>query len=137
MRGAALTDNQETFAREFVLWYFQIQGSRSFSDSSGCVIMRAVAWTIVASEFTSICNWYASQVCAHAENDKPFGIFNALVVVLTVSKLTNIDGLLDGNFFGGSVANEERLATPFECDGFAFGDFGEFNFDLGQGEDIS
>lgn len=96
-----------------------------------------MAWTVVAAEVTAVGDWHASQVSAHAENDEPFWVLSALVVVLSIAKCSDCHRLFGGDFLGGAMTNEERLSAPLEGDVLAFGDVGELDFDLGQGEDIS
>ena len=99
--------------------------------------MWSMAWTVVASEVTRVCDWYATQVSAHAENDEPFRVLGALVVMLHVAECSKGDRLFDCDFFRCAVTNEKRLSTPLECDVLAFWDFSKFDFDLSQGKNIS
>ena len=48
--------------------------------------MRAVAGAEPAAEVACLADRYASQVCAHAEHDQPFGFLDAVGVFLGVAE---------------------------------------------------
>lgn len=48
--------------------------------------MGSVAWAVVAAEVSSVGDWYATQMGAHADDDEPLGVLHAVVVVLGIAK---------------------------------------------------
>lgn len=132
-----LADDEKALVREGVGRDFQVEGRRALADAAAGVVMRAVARAVIAAIVAGVGDRNAAQVRANAEDDEPLGVLGALVVVLNVAEGRKGDGLLSCDFFGGSVADEERLASPLERDVLAFGDVGQLDLDLGQGQDVS
>lgn len=56
--------------------------------------------------------------------------------MLGITQGSGVDGLFGSDFGGRTVADEQRLATPFEGNGLALGDIGQLDFDLGHGQHI-
>ena len=81
-----LTNNQKIFFRKFVIWYFKIQWSRTFSNSSRAIVMWAVARTIVPSKVSSIGNWYTSEVSANPQNDQVIWLLCSFTIGLWISQ---------------------------------------------------
>ena len=55
-----LTDNQESILSEDVFRDFEVEWSRTFPDSAGCVVVRAVARAVVATEVARVSDWDAT-----------------------------------------------------------------------------
>lgn len=132
-----LADDKESFVGEGVGWDFQVEGRWPLADATASVVMRSVAGAVVAAVVTGVGDWHAAQVSAHTEDDEPLRVLGALVVVLNVAEGRQGDRLFDGDFFGGTMTDEERLASPLEGDVLAFWDVGQLDLDLGQGQDVS
>ena len=76
--------------------------------------MAAVAGAVVASELSGVSDGDAAEVGAHAEDDKPLGVFHALAVGLGVAQGRRVNGGLGLDLGGGSVADKQGLASPLE-----------------------
>lgn len=74
---------------ECVLWNFEIEWSRALTNSSWCIIMGTMAWTVVSTEITSVSNWYTTQMGAYSDNDQPFWILSTFLDVNRVAILVN------------------------------------------------
>ena len=55
-----LTDNQESILSEDVFRDLEVEWSRTFPDSAGCVVVRAVARAVVATEVARVSDWDAT-----------------------------------------------------------------------------
>ena len=77
--------------------------------------MAAVAGAVVASELSGVGDGDAAEVGAHAEDDEPLGVLHALAVGLGVAQGRGVNGGLGLDLGGGSVADKQGLASPFEC----------------------
>lgn len=78
--------------------------------------MRTMARTEPTSKVTSFTNWYTTQMGAYSQHDKPFRVLDARTVWLWITECFpfGIFGFLD--LVSGTVADEYRLATPFDDD---------------------
>lgn len=74
-----LTNDQEVIFWEYMSWYFQVEWSGSLADTTRSVVVRTVAWTVVATKVTSIGNWHTTQMCAHTNHNKPFWALHSLL----------------------------------------------------------
>lgn len=154
-----LTDDEQIVAGELVERHLQVQRRRSLADATGRIVMRTVARTVVATELAGIGNWYASQMRADANHDQPLGLLDTLLqnngngnqrlamhnivvvgppyrILLRITQHTDGDRLLGGDLLAGAMADEQRLSAPLERDRFAFGNVGQLDLDLGQGQHI-
>lgn len=158
-RLRSLADNQQVIVRELVVGDLQIQGSRSLADTSGRIVVRAMARTIVASPIASIGNWYTAQVSADSDDHQPSGLFDSFLqlknkqcsspqnifdylkwthaIKLGITQTAGCNALLGGNLGFSPVTDEQRFSAPLERHRFALGDVAQLNFDLGQGQHIS
>lgn len=73
---------------------------------------------------------------AHADDDHPGGIDDAVFVVLWVAELRQVDLGLGRDLLLGSVANEQGLSSPLERHVLPFGDIAQLDLDFGQGQNI-
>lgn len=97
-----LTDYNNVILK-FVFWNLKIKGGWTFPNSSASVIMRSVAWAIVTTKFTSICNRYTTQVSANSKNNEPFGFFDSFRIGLRIAKSCDIDLIFSIYFIRRSV----------------------------------
>lgn len=75
----ALAHDEQIIRWELVLGHLQIQRGRSLADSARRIVMGTVARTIVATPFTGICNWHASQMSADTNHHQPLGFLDTLL----------------------------------------------------------
>jgi hypothetical protein len=81
-----LTNHQLLVLGEIVLGNLQVQRRRALSNPAGDVIMRAVARAEPAAEVAGLADGDTAQVCAHAQHDEPFGLLDAVFVLLGISE---------------------------------------------------
>jgi len=66
-----LTDNKGVFIHEVIFWDFEVEGSRAFTDTPRCVVVRTVAGAVVTTEVSHVSNGYTTQMCAHSKQNEP------------------------------------------------------------------
>lgn len=115
---------------------FEVERSRAFANATGCVVMRAVTWTVVAAIVARVCDRDAAKVRTHAEYHEPRWINDSLTVGLWIAERGHIHGLFSSNFVRASMAYEKRLSSPLEYDVLPFWDLTQIHFNLGQREHI-
>jgi hypothetical protein len=67
----SLPNQQLSILYELVLWHFQVVRSRSPSDPTTSIIVRAVTWAEPAMEVAGISNRHAAEMCAHTQAHNP------------------------------------------------------------------
>lgn len=65
---------------------------------------------------TSLTNRHTAQVCTDSQHDKPLRLLNTVGISLWVTQRFNLDAVGLTYLVGGTVADEHRLATPFDND---------------------
>jgi hypothetical protein len=79
--------------------------------------MGTVAWTVVATEITSVGDWHTTQMCAHAQYDQPFRILNAVLGrkknKFQMLKITALAGKLTESAWG---SRREPVSTDFSTE---------------------
>lgn len=65
---------------------FQVQWCRTFSDTTGSIVMRPVAGAVVASKITRVGDGNTPQMGAYSKNNQPFRVLYSIVVVLWISE---------------------------------------------------
>lgn len=88
---------------KFIFWNLKIERGRTFPNSSTSVIMRSMTGAIVATKFTSVCNWYTTQVSANSKNNKPFRFLDSFRISLRVAQTCYIDLIFSIYFSRRSV----------------------------------
>ena len=56
----SLSDNQKSVVAEDVFRDFEVEWSRTFPDSAGCIVVRPVARAVVAAKVTGVGDWDAT-----------------------------------------------------------------------------
>ena len=59
--------------------HLQVQRSRTLADTAGRVVVGTVARTVVATEVTGVGDRDTAQMRAHADNNEPFRLLDALL----------------------------------------------------------
>jgi len=97
-----------------VLGDLEIQRRGAPSDAPGDVVVRAVTRTEPAAEIAGFTDGHAAQMGADAEHDQPLGVLDTVRVGLRVAQRLDLDFVRLLDLVGRAVADEDRLATPFD-----------------------
>jgi hypothetical protein len=73
-----------------------------------------MAGTKPASKIARLADRHATQMCANAQHDEPFGLLDAVGVGLWVAQGFDFDGFGFFDFGVGAVADEDGFAAPFD-----------------------
>jgi hypothetical protein len=80
--------------------------------------MRTVAGAEPSTEVTRLTDGHTTQVRADTDHDQPLGLLDTVLVLLRVTQGLDFDVLGFLDLFGGTVADEDGLATPLDDDLF-------------------
>src|ERR1700751_3250347 len=124
--GPLLSDGYDSVAGEFVKGLTrhidlprqpQIQWGRTLTNSRGGVVDGAMARTKPAAGRTSVVTGLltrrdAAEMRADADDDQPFGLLNAIRILLGVTQLRDVDVLCRLDLLGRPMGDEDRCAAP-------------------------
>jgi hypothetical protein len=87
-----LTDHQALVGREVILRHLEVERSRTLPYTSRDIVVRTVAGAEPASEVAGFADGHATQMCADAQHDEPFGLLDAVGVLLGITEGFNSKG---------------------------------------------
>jgi len=81
--------NDELIFSKAVLRNFQVERSRSLTDTTRDIVVRTVAWAVPTTVVTRFTDWDTTQVSADTKHDEPLGLLHTLSIRLGVTELIN------------------------------------------------
>lgn len=78
--------------------------------------MGTVAGAEPSTVITGLTNGHTTQVRADTKHDEPLGLLHTVGVGLGVTERLDLDRVGLGNLVGGTVTDEDGLATPLDDD---------------------
>jgi len=132
-----LTDNKGVFIHEVIFWDFEVEGSRAFTDTPRCVVVRTVAGAVVTTEVSHVSNGYTTQMCAHSKQNEPLVLLHTHIIVLWVTEGLDVDRLFSLDLLSVTMSDKQRLVSPLEDGTLAFWDVSKFHLDFGERKYIS
>jgi len=115
-RWIRLTDDENLILGEAVLGNLEVQRSGTLANTTGDIVVGAVAGAEPAAKVTGLTDGHTTQVGADTQHDQPLRALSAVLITLRVTETLPLDlaGLIDLTL--GTVTDEDRLATPLDDD---------------------
>lgn len=64
----------------------EVKGGGALTDTTGGIIVRAMARAVVASKVTRVSDGHATEMSAHSDHHQPLRVLYALVIVLRIAE---------------------------------------------------